>query len=124
VSLRGQDLKLRTKAFSRAVASLCDSLPNKRSARVFGDQALRSGASVGAHYREGSRARSTAEFISKLEVALQELEETIYWHELIVETELAPEEAVAPILKEADELIRIFTASVLTAKSGARSRQK
>ena len=63
-------------------------LPRKAEAQVIGKQMLRSGTSVGAHYREGIRSRSNAEFISKLEGGLQELEETIYWMELIVETEL------------------------------------
>ena len=117
---KGGDLRNRTKAFALKIAALCDSLPNKRSAWVFGDQALRSGASVGAHYREGHRARSTAEFVSKLEVAIQVLDESAYWHELIMEAGLAPEEDVLPILSEADELIRIFVSSVKTAKERGR----
>jgi four helix bundle protein len=110
------DLLDRTKQFAIKVVKLSDSLPKKRSAYVLGDQALRSGASVGAHYREGHRARSTAEFISKLEVGLQELEETQYWHELLFETGIISENQVRPILNEADELRRIFIASVKTAK--------
>ncbi|MFI5384982.1 MAG: four helix bundle protein [Fimbriimonadales bacterium] len=116
---------MRTKAFALQIADLCDSLPTKRSARIFEDQALRSGASVGAHYREGCRGRSTAEFITKLEVGLQELEETAYWHELIVGGNLAAESQVAPILREANELTSIFVASVVTAKRRAnREKEK
>src|ERR1043165_8909379 len=120
--LRGQQLRDRTQAFALRIASLCYSLPNRRSAWVFGDQALRSGASVGAHYREGCRARSDAEFISKLEVALQELDETSYWHELILGAGLAAQEEVSPILSEAEELTKILVASVLTVKKRSASR--
>ncbi|MBX3120535.1 MAG: four helix bundle protein [Fimbriimonadaceae bacterium] len=111
-----QDLHRRTKGFAIEVVRLYSSLPNGTVAQIFGKQAVRSGASVGAHYREGYRARSTAEFISKLEVALQELEETCYWHELLVEAGVASKEQVEPILTEAGELTRIFVASVKKAK--------
>ena len=61
------------------------SLPQKPEARVLGGQILGSGTSVGAHYREAHRARSTAEFICRIEVALQELDEMVYWLELLVD---------------------------------------
>ena len=60
-------------------------------AQVIGKQVLRSGTSVGAHYREAFRSRSDAEFIGKIEVGLQELEETLYWFELLVESNLISE---------------------------------
>jgi len=82
-----------------------------------GKQMLRSGTSVGAHYREAVRARSTAEFISKLEGGLQELEETIYWLELIVESELMTQERIDPLIAEADELAAILVTCVKNAKS-------
>jgi four helix bundle protein len=74
----GSDLKRRTKSFALRIVRLFSSLPRTVEAQVLGKQVLRSGTSVGAHYREGCRARSVAEFISKLEVGLQELEETVY----------------------------------------------
>lgn len=72
------DLKLRTKKFALRVIKLFAALPKTIEAQVIGKQFLRSGTSVGAHYREGHRARSTAEFISKIEGGLAELEETAY----------------------------------------------
>ena len=91
-------------------------LPNREVARVLGKQALRSGTSVGAHYREGHRARSTAEFISKLEVALQELDESAYWMELLVEGGVFPPEKIADLLQETSELIAILVTCVKNAK--------
>jgi four helix bundle protein len=77
---------------------------------------LRSGTSVGAHYREAFRGRSTAEFISKMEGGLQELDETAYWIELLVETKSVSAKLVAPLLDETEQLPAIFVASVKTSK--------
>lgn len=79
------DLPVRTKLFALRVIRLYAALPKTTESQVIGKQILRSGTSVGAHYREAKRARSTAEFVSKIECALQELEETIYWLELLAE---------------------------------------
>jgi four helix bundle protein len=78
------DLRTRTKQFALRIIRLYGALPSGNVAQVLGKQLLRSGTSVGAHYREGCRARSTAEFVSKLEVGLQELDESAYWLELLV----------------------------------------
>ena len=80
------DLKRRTKRWAQAIIRLYSTLPRTAEAQVIGKQALRSGTSVGAHYREATRARSNAEFVSKIECGLQELEETRYWLELMVES--------------------------------------
>jgi four helix bundle protein len=84
------DLRTRTKQFALRIIRLFGALPDTVVAQVLGKQVLRSGTSVGAHYREGHRARSTAEFVSKLEVGLQELDETSYWLELLVEGKSFP----------------------------------
>ncbi len=85
-----QDLRLRTKMFALRVVRLYVALPKTTEAQVLGKQALRSGTSVGAHYREACRAKSDADSISKIEGGLQELEETLYWLELIAEAEILP----------------------------------
>jgi len=82
-----------------------------------GKQILRSGTSVGAHYREAARARSTAEFISKLEGGLQELEETIYWLEFITESEISSPANLPSPTQEAKELNAILTTCVKNAKA-------
>ena len=78
-----QDLKERTKAFALRIIRLYAALPKTTEAQVLGKQVLRSGTSVGAHYREAQRAKSNADFIGKIEGGLQELEETAYWLELL-----------------------------------------
>lgn len=112
-----KDLKVRTKQFALRVIRVFTSLPTTTVGQTLGKQFLRSGTSVGAHYREACRARSDAEFISKIEGGLQELEETIYWLELVVEAELIPADRLADLLQEASELNAIPTASVRTVKA-------
>ena len=73
------DLKLRTKQFALRIIRLYSAMPKSAVAQVLGKQMLRSATSVGAHYREATRSRSNAEFISKIQGGLQELEETSYW---------------------------------------------
>jgi four helix bundle protein len=73
-----QDLKARTKTFALRIIRLYTSLPKSTEAQVLGKQVLRSGTSVGAHYREANRAKSDADFVNKIEGALQELDETGY----------------------------------------------
>src|SRR6266852_8755993 len=85
-----QDLRVRTKAFALRVIKLYVALPKRTEAQILGGQILRSGTSAGAHYREACRAKSDADFISKIEGALQELDETAYWLELIGESEILP----------------------------------
>ena len=113
---RGADLRKRTKAFALAVILLYTRLSKAAEAQVIGRQVLRSGTSVGAHYREAHRARSDAEFISKIEGGLQELDETMYWLELLSDARLAPAEELHRLLTEANELTAIFVASVCTVK--------
>jgi four helix bundle protein len=110
------DLKSRTKAFALRIIRLYTALPKTTEAQVLGKQLLRSGTSVGAHYREADRAKSTPDFISKMEGGLQELDETDYWLELLGDSEIVPHTRLADLRAEANELIAIFVASVKTAK--------
>lgn len=111
-----RDLKERLREYSLRIIRMYCSLPKTSVAHVLGRQALRSGTSPGAHHREASRARSTAEFISKMEGGLQELDETAYGLELLVGGETLSQEKMQGLLDETEELIAIFTASVKTAK--------
>ena len=110
------DLGVRTKAFAVRIVRLCGALPKSQEAQVIGKQLLRSGTSVGAHYREASRSRSPAEFISKLELGIQELDETKYWIELLIECEIVSHDRLTGLVVEADELIAMHVASVKTMK--------
>jgi four helix bundle protein len=120
--MRDEDLKIRTRSFALRNIRLFAQLPNKTEAQVIGKQVLRSGTSVGAHYRESCRARSDANFISKLEGGLQELEETLYWRELLSEAEIVSKERLKSLQVEADELIAIFVTMVKNVK--ARQKPK
>lgn len=113
---RTTDLRLRTRSFALRIVRLYTSLPKTAEAQVLGKQLLRSGTSVGAHYHEATRARSNAEFISKLQGGLQELEETIYWLNLLTDSGIVTKERLSDLCKEADELAAIFVASVKTVK--------
>ncbi len=110
------DLKLRTKQFALRVIRLYVALPKTTEAQILGKQVLRSGTSVGAHYREATRGRSTAEFISKIEGGLQELDETAYWMELLVESDIVPPSRLAPLQEEANELTAILVTVAKNAK--------
>jgi len=110
------DLRARTKAFALRIIRLYTSLPKTTEAQVIGKQILRSGTSVGAHYHEARRARSTPEFVSKIEGGLQELEETIYWLDLLAEGQIVPATRLTDLHREAEELIAILVSSVKTAK--------
>lgn len=103
-----EDLRSRTKQFALRIIRMYSSLPQNQVAQVLGKQALRSGTSIGAHYREANRARSDAEFLSKVRLALQELDETAYWLELLIEAEIVPIAKLGDLLRETDELLAIF----------------
>ena len=110
------DLKNRTKAFALRIIRLYQALPKSGEAQVIGKQILRSGTSVGAQYREACRAKSPADFINKMEGSLQELDETGYWLELLVESNIMSIEKLTDLQKETNELTAIFVASVKTTK--------
>lgn len=110
-----KDLKVRTRDFALLVIRLHSSLPRTTVAQVIGRQLLRSGMSVGANYREGTRARSHAEYATKLSLSLMELEETLYWLELLEESVLKNRE-VAQLKAESGELSAIMVTLIKRAK--------
>jgi four helix bundle protein len=113
-----QDLKPRTKSFALRVIRMYSKLPKNSSiAQVLGRQVLRSGTSVGANYREASRARSKAEFIAKIGDCLKEIEETEYWLEILVDSECVTKPQMSDLLDETRQLIAIFTTIDKNAKS-------
>jgi four helix bundle protein len=103
-----KDLELRTKRFSLAVIKFTSSLPRSREADVLTRQLLRSATSIGANYREANRGVSRADFANKIGTVAKEAAETQYWLELLIESGIAKEPAVV-LLKEASELLAIFT---------------
>jgi len=114
------DLRRRTTEYALRVIRMFSSLPKTEVARVLGRQVLRSGTSVGAHYREATRARSIAEFISKIGGGQQEIEETAYWLELLVRSDTVPEPKMVALIAETEELAAILSACAKTAKKRKR----
>jgi four helix bundle protein len=113
------DLKVRTRQFALRVIRLFVALPTTDVARTLGRQLLRSGTSVGAHYRESIRSRSDAELLAKWGGALQELEETAYWLELLVDGEVVARDRLTDLMRECDELTAILTTCVKNVKARA-----
>jgi four helix bundle protein len=95
-------------------------LPKKRTVEILGRQLLRSGTSVGANYRSACRARSAADFIAKMTIVEEEIDESIYWLELLVESKIIDIEKVQALIKEANELLAITVASIKTARKNRK----
>ena len=111
-----EELKKRTKQFALMIIKLVENLPDNKAGRTIGNQIIRSGTSVAANYRAAYRARSIADFISKITTVEEECDETLFWLELISEANLIKKENLKDMIKEADELTAIFTASGKTAR--------
>jgi four helix bundle protein len=107
---KSAELQSRTRRFALRILVLIDRLPNTIGGRVVANQLARSATSVGANYRAACRARSRAEFASKLGIVAEEADESLYWLELIRDGNFMAEKDVASLLSEADELTAIFTA--------------
>jgi four helix bundle protein len=112
----GEKMKARTKAFAVQIVKFYKLLPKTDEARVLGRQILRSGTSVAANYRAVCRAKSQADFISKLGTVVEEADETLLWLELFGEAEVCKPETLKELKAEADELLRVFSTSLGTAK--------
>ena len=117
MSVSAEQLRERTKQFALRIIKVYRALPKTGEARVLGNQLLRSGTSVAANYRAAGRARSRAEFASKIGTVVEEADETVFWLELIVDAGLVRRTRIENLLKEANELLAIFAASHGTARS-------
>lgn len=109
------DMKRRTKAFAAEVIRFCETLPSTIQGRVVAGQLIRSSCSVGANYRSACRARSRREFVAKIGLVLEEADESLYWLELISDTQLSRTE-VLPLLQESSALVAILAKTKLTAQ--------
>ena len=106
-----EELKTRTKRFALRVINLANALPNTKTGNIIGSQLLRSGTSVGANHQAVCLAKSKADFISKLGIVVEEVDESAYWMELIIESKIMPEDLVEDLLHEAYEIVAIMIAS-------------
>lgn len=106
----------RTKQFAIRVINLVENLPNTQSARVIGNQLLRSGTSVGANYRAACRGRSPAEFCAKMGIVDEVADESAYRMELLIESEIVKERLLTSLMQETNEIVAMVVASIATAK--------
>jgi len=113
---RAKELQDRTKRFAIRIVKMFKVLPKTDEARLIGKQVLRSGTSVAANYRAVCRARSKAEFAAKMGVVVEEIDETVFWMELLVETDIVTDSKMKELISEANELLAIFAASRSTAR--------
>ena len=113
---KAKAMKDRTKQVAIRIVTVVRSLPSSREGNVIGNQSLSSGTAVAANYRAVCRARSKAEFVSKMSIVVEEVDETVFWLEMLADTGVVPPGKLALLLKEANELLAICAASVRTAK--------
>jgi four helix bundle protein len=111
-----QDLKQRTFWFAVSVGKLAFDLPNTAINRAYLNQLIRSSASVGANYRAARRAKSGADFINKLKIVEEEVDETLYFLELLSDFNTEHQQVIAPLRNEATELLKITVASITSVR--------
>ncbi len=114
---KAEELRQRSKQFALRVIRMFKFLPRTEEAKILGKQVLRAGTSAAANYRAACRARSKAEFVSKMGIVVEEIDETVFWLELLVESEIVEYRKIQELLKEANELLAIFASSRKTARS-------
>jgi four helix bundle protein len=114
---RAKQLQDRTKQFAVRVIHASTRIPKTNAGRVITGQFLRSGTSLAANYRAACRSRSAADFISKISIAAEETDETLFWFELLIEAGLIKSRTLQPLMTECEELLKIFSKSLATAKS-------
>jgi four helix bundle protein len=111
-----KQLQARTRQFALRVIRMAAALPKSRLGDVLGRQVLKSGTSIGANYREALRASSRKHFITTLEIVAREADETLYWLELIQDSEAIKATRLESLIKECGELLAIFVATIRTSK--------
>jgi four helix bundle protein len=114
--MRREEMEERTKKFALRIIRLYGKLPRTDVGRVIGRQLLRSGTSVGANYREASRASTKKHFTSTMTIALREADETLYWLDLLTESETVKPELLGDLIDECRQLVAVLSASVKTAR--------
>ena len=117
LDMNSEDLKKRTKNFALNIIKVVENFSKNTTGFVIGKQIVKSATSIGANYRSACRAKSKADFIAKISIVEEEADETLYWLELAGECGLIDENNLKDLLKEANELVAIFTSTRKTAKS-------
>ena len=112
-----QEFKDRTKQIALRIIRLVESLPNTHSAQIIGKQLLRSATSVGANYRAACRGKSTADILHKLAIVEEEADESLYWLELLIESEIVPEKKLSVLMSDINEIVAMTVSSIKTLRS-------
>lgn len=110
------DMRDRTREFALRIIRLYGALPRRADSQVIGKQLLRCGTAVGANYREGLRARSKSEYAAKLNIGLMEIEETLYWVELLEGAGIVPASRLRSLRVEVSEIAAILVTLIKKAK--------
>lgn len=117
------ELKQRTKAYGLRILKVVESLTRTFIAQRLGDQLLRAGTAVGANYRAAARAKSRADFISKMGTVEEECDESLFWMEMLIDSGMLPARRLQPLLAEGNEILAITVASIRTARTGRNARR-
>jgi len=115
--MNSAELQLRLKKFAYRLIPLCEALPSKKISKIIEDQLLRSAFSAAANYHAACKAQSDKAFRSKLSISFEEMDETLFWLEVIADTKLIDGDKLSLLIKEADELTRILAASRKTMEN-------
>jgi four helix bundle protein len=118
---QARQLQDRTKRFAVRIIKAFSRFPKNEAAHIIGRQLLRSGTSLAANYRAACRARSGPDSISKMAIVTEETDETLFWLELLVESNLVTTKLAEPLMAQCAELLKIFSASLATAKANRNS---
>jgi four helix bundle protein len=116
-----QELLQRTKSYVLRVIKVVQALPRDDVAKVLGKQLLRAGTSVGANYRAACRGRSAADFIGKLKIVEEEADESLYWMDLLVESNIMPQRRLAALMCEGNEIVSMIVAAIKTTRAARTS---
>ncbi len=119
-----EELKKRLKIFALRIIKLSENLPNNMTGKTLGNQIIRSGTSPGANYRAACLGKSDKDFLNKLKMVEEELDETMYWLELIVESGQVKANLLDDLMKENHELLKIIVSSITTMKKKLNSPKK
>ena len=118
------EFKNRTKEIALRVIRLVETLPNSHTAQVIGKQLLRSATSIGANYRAACRGKSTADLLHKLAIVEEEADESVYWLELLIESEIVPANKLSALISDINEIVAMTVSSIKTLRLNRNGESK
>ncbi|MCX6249980.1 MAG: four helix bundle protein [Bacteroidetes bacterium] len=122
--MKGENINARTKEFAIRIIHMSTAIPRDYSSQILSHQIVRSATSAGANYRAACRSKSRRDFVNKLKIVEEELDETGYWLELIEDSNIFPKEKISPLIMESNELLSIIVKSIQTARENEKQGNK